>query len=56
MSFPNTLKWLFVGDNDELKRFNTREAKKARRSSFARHQEFSPELERLKYEVLRSSV
>lgn len=56
MSFQDTLRWLFAGENDELNRFNSREAKKGRHSIRGRHQEFSPELERLKYEVLRSSI
>jgi hypothetical protein len=55
MSFHNPLKWFFASDRDELNRLIKRDEKKARRSCTPRRKEFSPELELLKYEVLRSS-
>ena len=46
----------FPANNNDLRRYLRREDGRARRFGPHGLREFSPELERLKYEILRSSV
>lgn len=56
MHIPNPLKALFPSSNEDLTRLMRHEERKVRRTKHSSNQEFSPELERLKYEILRSSI
>ena len=56
MPFFNPLKSLFPSQNEDLMRLMRHEERKIRRKPTSQDQVFSPELERLRYEVLRSSI
>lgn len=56
MQIPNALKALFSNDTDDLTGLMRHEERKIRRRPHVAPQEFDPALERLKYEILRSSV